>query len=66
MAFASLRMEPVFMILSQSAGVAAVQAMRSQSTVQSIDIPKLQRTLNQQGQILKLPQLPVTAPRKMR
>jgi hypothetical protein len=66
MAFASLRMEPVFMILSQSAGVAAVQAMRSQSTVQSIDIPKLQRTLNQQGQILKLTELPVTASRKMR
>lgn len=66
MAFASLRMEPVFMILGQSAGVAAVQAIRSQRAVQAIDISELQRSLAQQGQIVKLTDLPVASPRKAR
>jgi hypothetical protein len=64
MAFASLRMEPVFMILSQSAGIAAVQALRSGTAVQKIDVAALQRKLRQQGQLLELTELPVA--RKVR
>jgi hypothetical protein len=36
-AFGSIRMEPVFMILGQSAATAAVQAIRSRCAVQDID-----------------------------
>jgi hypothetical protein len=66
MAFASLRMEPVFMILSQSAGIAAVQALRNESAVQKVDISKLQHALRAQGQLIKLTELPVAVRRKVR
>lgn len=66
MAFASLRMEPVFMILSESAGAAAVQAVQRGAAVQDIDILELQRTLRQDGQILKLTELPGTPRRSAR
>ncbi|MBO0932976.1 FAD-dependent oxidoreductase [Fibrella aquatilis] len=44
-AYGSIRMEPVFMVLGQTAGVAAVQAIDQGRTVQQIDVARLQRTL---------------------
>jgi len=44
-AYGSIRMEPVFMVLSQSAAVAAVLAIDTKKTVQQIDVKKLQRIL---------------------
>ncbi len=44
-AFGSIRMEPVFMVLAQSAAVAACQAIDEQKAVQDIDVKKLQTTL---------------------
>ena len=44
-AYGSIRMEPVFMVLGESAGVAACMAIDQKSTVQSIDVTKLRRKL---------------------
>jgi len=44
-AYGSIRMEPVFMVLSQSAAVAAVLAIDSKKPVQQIDVKKLQNIL---------------------
>lgn len=44
-AFGSIRMEPVFMVLGQSAATAAVQAINDGQEVQKLDIVKLQKTL---------------------
>ncbi|MEO6722739.1 MAG: FAD-dependent oxidoreductase [Ferruginibacter sp.] len=44
-AYGSIRMEPVFMVLAQSAAVAACIAIDQQSTVQKIDINKLQQMI---------------------
>ncbi len=52
-AFGSIRMEPVFMLLGESAAVAAVQAIEEKTSVQEIDYPTLQKTLLAKGQILK-------------
>ena len=46
-AYGSIRMEPVFMVLAQSAAVAACQAIDEQKAVQDIDIKKLQTRLAQ-------------------
>lgn len=51
-AFGSIRMEPVFMILGQSAGAAAVLAMEDKVPVQRVDYKKLRVTLLTAGQIL--------------
>ncbi|MCB0338779.1 MAG: FAD-dependent oxidoreductase, partial [Bdellovibrionales bacterium] len=51
-AYSSLRMEPVFMILGQSAGVAATMAIDGSVSVQSIEYKKLRRQLVLGGQIL--------------
>ncbi|HMR20459.1 MAG TPA: FAD-dependent oxidoreductase, partial [Sphingobacterium sp.] len=51
-AFGSIRMEPVFMILGQSAAIAAVHAIDQKSTVQNIDYGKLRSELLKQEQIL--------------
>jgi hypothetical protein len=45
-AYGSIRMEPVFMVLGQSAAVAASMAIDSHKDVQSIDVKKLQQQLN--------------------
>lgn len=42
------------MILGQSAGVAAVQAVREKVAVQDIDVPTLQKRLVDLGQYLDL------------
>ena len=44
-AFGSIRMEPVFMVLAQTAAVAACMAIDAKVDVQNIDIKKLQKTL---------------------
>jgi len=51
-AICTIRMEPVFMVLGQSAGVAAVLAIDSKRAVQDIDIPKLEQKLLNDGQVL--------------
>jgi hypothetical protein len=58
-AFGSIRMEPVFMILSESAAVAALMALRENVAVQDIDIAALQRRLSDRKQIFQVQQLEV-------
>ena len=53
-AFGSIRMEPVFMILGQSAGTAAVMAMEGGNAVQEVGYAKLKKRLLTDGQILEL------------
>lgn len=51
-AFGSIRMEPVFMVLGQSAAAAAILAIDSGSAVQDIPYKDLKRVLKKQKQIL--------------
>ncbi len=52
-AFGSIRMEPVFMILGQSAATAAVMAIDAKQSVQEVPYAKLREQLLKDGQILK-------------
>jgi hypothetical protein len=52
-AYGSIRMEPVFMVLGQSAATAAVQAIEEGKDVQKIDLARLQERLLADKQILK-------------
>ena len=52
-AFGSIRMEPVFMILGQSAAAAAVLAIDENTVVQDVDYNKLKDVLLAKGQILE-------------
>lgn len=54
-AYGSIRMEPVFMILSQSAATAAAMAIDADADVQAIDVAKLRDRLARDGQILAAP-----------
>lgn len=51
-AFASIRMEPVFMCTSQSAATAAVIAIEDNVSVQDVDYTKLKTRLEADGQVL--------------
>ena len=51
-AFGSIRMEPVFMILGQSAATAAVMAIDAKSAVQDVPYTKLRERLRKDGQVL--------------
>ena len=51
-AFTSLRMEPVWMILGESAGVAASMAADNEIAVQDVPYKKLRQKLDDLGQIL--------------
>jgi len=51
-AYASARMEPVFCVLGESAGVAAAQSIHAGVPVQQIDATKLRSRLLERGQIL--------------
>lgn len=62
-AFGSVRMEPVFMILGQSAATAAVMAMERGVTVQELSYGDLRERLLKDGQVLDLP--PDAAPREL-
>ena len=53
-AFGSIRMEPVFMILAQSAATAAVLAIEDEISVQEVPYPKLKERLKVDGQVLEL------------
>lgn len=52
-AFGSIRMEPVFMILGQSAAVAAYLAIEADTDVQAVNYPKLRAALLLNQQILE-------------
>jgi hypothetical protein len=52
-AYASARMEPVFCVLGESAGVAAAQAVKAGTPVQSVDGAKLRCRLLERGQVLE-------------
>ncbi len=68
-AFASLRMEPVFMVTSQSAATAACLAIDQEVAVQEVDYGKLKTRLLADGQILSWPPpgaaSPIAKPRKI-
>lgn len=53
-AFGSIRMEPVFMVLGQSAATAACLAIDGKKAVQDIDYPALQQQLLKDKQILEV------------
>ena len=52
MAFGSIRMEPVFMVLGQSAATTAVQAIEDGVAVQDVDYMKLRKRLLSDKQVL--------------
>lgn len=58
-AYGSIRMEPVFMVLGESTAVAACMAIDGKTTAQAIDPDKLRETLKSRGQVLEW-----TAPKK--
>jgi hypothetical protein len=51
-AFGSIRMEPVFMVLGQSAATAAIHALKEEVAVQQIDFDRLEARLRSDGQVL--------------
>lgn len=53
-AYGSIRMEPVFMILGQSAATAAVMAIDDQTSVQDVPYEQLKERLLADGQVLEL------------
>ena len=63
-AFGSIRMEPVFMVLGQSSATAAVHAIEQGVDIQKIDPKKLQERLTKDGQVLDLISAEI-APRAM-
>jgi len=54
-AMTSIRMEPVWMILGESAGVAASLALKQKTTVQEVDVGALSKRLSELSQRLDLP-----------
>ena len=53
-AYGSIRMEPVFMILGQSAATAAIHAIERRCSVQDVNYEKLRKRLLQDKQVLEL------------
>ncbi|RYD38814.1 MAG: FAD-dependent oxidoreductase [Verrucomicrobiaceae bacterium] len=64
MAYGSIRMEPVFMILGQSAGTAASMAIDAGTAVQKVDYAKLKERLLADKQILIWDAPPLTEEEK--
>lgn len=62
-AYGSIRMEPVFMILGQSAATAAVMAIEGNKPVQEVNYEALRARLLADGQVLEYAP-PATEPRK--
>lgn len=54
-AYSSLRMEPVYMVLGHSAGVVAAMAIQSKSIPHEINYKQLAEKLAAQGQVLSFP-----------
>ncbi|MFM9029217.1 MAG: FAD-dependent oxidoreductase [Opitutaceae bacterium] len=59
-AYGSIRMEPVFMVLGQSAATAAVHAIEQGVTVQDIDPARFKARLLADGQVLDFESPPIT------
>ncbi len=57
-AYGSIRMEPVYMILGQACGVAAHLAIEKQCSVQEIPVEKLREKLRQQKAVLSPDEVP--------
>ena len=53
-AYSTLRMEPVYMIMGQAAGIAATLAIEAKGTVQNVKPEKLREKLRSAGAVLKL------------
>jgi Flp pilus assembly secretin CpaC len=51
-AYASLRMEPTFMVIGQAAGTAAAMAVDEGVSVHDVDVQRLQTQLRADGQVL--------------
>ena len=63
-AYCSVRVEPTWMTIGQSAGIAAALAAKAGVTVQALDYAQLRERLLAQHQVLDLPILPpITAPK---
>ncbi|MDR2674103.1 MAG: FAD-dependent oxidoreductase [Opitutaceae bacterium] len=60
-AYSSLRMEPVFMMLGEAGGIAAHLARRADSSVQDVSVEKLQAALRKSGVPLAAPYRPVVS-----
>jgi len=52
--FCAVRVEPAWMVIGESAGVAAAAAVRAGVAVQDLDVPALQARLRELGQVLEL------------
>jgi hypothetical protein len=61
-AYGSIRMEPVFMILGHSAAAAAALAIDNGTSVQQLDYSILRKQLDADGQVLEIPPGSVRAP----
>lgn len=61
-AYSSIRVEPTWMILGQSAGIAAALSARQKVAVQALPYPALRERLLAQKQVLDLPVLPPLLP----
>ena len=59
-AYGSIRMEPVFMVLGHSAAAAACQALEAGQPVQQVDVPRLQARLRVEKQVLVWPAAPAS------
>ena len=57
-AYSSVRVEPTWMAIGQSAGIAAALAAKAGVTVQALDYPTLRKRLLTQNVVLDLPVLP--------
>ena len=62
-AYGSIRMEPVFMVLGQSAATAASIAMKKNQSVQDVEYAELRKRLLADRQVLDLP--PEAAPKEL-
>jgi hypothetical protein len=63
-AYCSVRVEPTWMTIGQSAGIAAALAAKAGVTVQALDYAQLRASLLAQKQVLDLPVLPPLPPAK--
>jgi len=63
-AYASSRMEPVFMLVGESAGMAAAQAIDQKIDVQHLDVRHLQKSLRDAGQIITWRSVPAHCERR--
>lgn len=61
-AYSSIRVEPIWMIVGQSAGIAAALAAKQDVAVQQLSYADLRASLLKQKQVLQLPVLPALPP----